>query len=190
MINQTLLTKNGAQLHYLLLLIGALSFTPTMSYNYASAQSQYLFQIQAIDAFPDSVFPRQLRTIFQDRIKARFDCVSVDLNRDGLDEKIATNKSFKGGGVYPWLIFDAQMDYLIADFDATTIYVLDDRLNDYYILECFSEQTQDLATVTRYAFDGTRYEKTESVELHGEQINRFLSQHKDIPHPDELRPDK
>jgi hypothetical protein len=192
MPNQNRRTVNGAQHDCLVLLVRLLAIAVTVCQNglYAQVRSRVLYQVEASEAFPDSIFPRRLKAIFGDRLKARFDCVPLDLNNDYKDEKLATIKVPGGDGTHTWLLFDWLMDDVIGEFEASIIYVLIDRHNGYYDLECFCPKGRDHCTVSLYVFDGSRYKEAKSSEFRGKQVDRFLQDHKHLAFPDELRPDK
>jgi hypothetical protein len=190
MLGNKSLTMIGAQLIGLVLLVCTITLGTSSAKVSSKLQSKFYLRIDSTDVYPESSLPRRLRNLFGGRLKARFESVDVDLNDDGQDEKFATIRSPNVSGTLPWFIFDPEEEYYIAYFDATIIYVLNERHKGYRLLECLCLRSDDSTLVDYYSYDGDKYRKTKTILLQKRDIDKFFKERKGVPHPWELRPDK
>jgi hypothetical protein len=149
----------------------------------AQSTDKYAFQIESLDAFPDSTLPDRLRQFFDDGNDSPLECASIDLNSDGKVEKFIPQKLLEGTGLCPWLVFDSGLKHVIGRFDAKVIIVCKTKQRGYAILECYCKEGGGLGSVTSYAFNGHEYKKTSFTRLQNEQIYNYFEQRKNVPHP-------
>lgn len=108
----------------------------------------------------DSNLPNSVRDAFDDDDGRSLKSVSVDLNGDGVPEKLVPNEFLCGNGGCPWVIYSATEKRVIGTVFASTIVIQSDSIGGYKILiVIFSEGAKEGLT-QRYAFIGGAYRKT------------------------------
>jgi len=86
-------------------------------------------------ARPDPAVESIARTLFADDDGRPVRSVAIDLNADGIPEKLVPNEFLCGNGGCPWLIVDERSGKLIGTLFGSSIVVTEDVVNGYRVLE-------------------------------------------------------
>src|SRR5947209_59237 len=77
----------------------------------------------------DPEIPESVRRAFEDDDGSPMKSISVDLNGDGIPEKLVLNEFLCGNGSCPWLVYSPTLDKVIGHLEGSRIVVLD-AMND------------------------------------------------------------
>ncbi|MBI5108803.1 MAG: hypothetical protein HZA62_08635 [Rhodocyclales bacterium] len=89
--------------------------------------------------------------------------VRIDLNGDDVPESFLGILCGNGGCEYP--IFDGRTHAFLGSLFGSHVWLLRSRSRGLPIIETFSRLAAMRATLTRYEFNGSRYEKVSSREI-------------------------
>jgi hypothetical protein len=111
-------------------------------------------------AQPDDTVPDVLREQFEKDDGSPLKSVAIDLDGDGVAEKLVLCGVPAGNGGYQWLVYDVKNGTGRGIIVGTLIFVGRETDKGYPRLETYWKQGGDMSVVSRYAFDETRYGRT------------------------------
>jgi len=116
-------------------------------------------------AQPDDTVPDVLREQFEKDDGSPLRSVAIDLDGDGVGEKLVLCGVPAGNGGYQWLVYDVKNGTGRGLVVGTIIFVGRETDKGYARLETYWRQGGDMSVVSRYAFDETRYGRTSTKAL-------------------------
>jgi hypothetical protein len=116
-------------------------------------------------AQPDDSVPDVLREQFEKDDGSPLKSVTIDLDGDGVAEKLVLCGVPAGNGGYQWLVYDVKNGTGRGLIVGTLIFVGRETDKGYPRLETYWKQGGDMSVVSRYAFDETRYGRTATRAL-------------------------
>jgi len=164
---------------YLVLLV--LASLAAISFVVAQSSTKYLWRIEVDNAIPDNKLPENVRSAFDDDDDRALNSISIDLNGDGIKEKLIPNEFLRGTGGCPWVVFDTKRKRVVGKIDAMVTFVQKRKQSGYFVLECYWRNGGDSGSVTTYAFNGREYVKLGSLSIQDEQIDKYFDERKSVP---------
>jgi hypothetical protein len=116
-------------------------------------------------AQPDDTVPDVFREQFEKDDGSPLRSVTIDLDGDGVAEKLVLCGVPAGSGGYQWLVYDVKNGTGRGLIVGTLIFVGRETDKGYPRLETYWKQGGDMSVVSRYAFDETRYGRTATKAL-------------------------
>jgi hypothetical protein len=100
--------------------------------------------------------------------------ISVDLNGDGILEKIIPNEYLCGTGLCPWLICSSKTKTFIGEVEGKVLFINTKRINGYTVIETYCRVGGGEGIVYFYEYSHSKYELRKKIDLHGEQIHEYF----------------
>jgi hypothetical protein len=152
-----------------------------MTYSFSQERSgNYFYQFDIGDAAIDASLNVAIRSEFEDDDPdIELKSISVDLNNDGIKEKLIPNEILCGKGGCPWLVYDTKKKITIGKIDGATLIIDTEIVNGYLIIETFGRAGDDgSAAIYKYAIG--KYSCVKDIPLHGKQINEYFESKRKI----------
>jgi hypothetical protein len=141
----------------------------------------YYFSFQLFDAKVDSSLDNSIRNYFADDDgSSSLKSISIDLNNDGINEKLIPNEFLCGSGGCPWLVYSLNMKKVIGNIFGNVLYINTKHKNDYNIIEIYSRNGGGKGEVFFYEYSKGLYSVTNKIALHGEQIEEYFDNKKTL----------
>ena len=144
--------------------------------------TRYLAQIEPGDAKVDKELPDSIRSAFEDSDDSPLKSVSFDLNGDGVKEKFIPNEFLGGSGGCPWIIYDPKLQKIMGEIGGSVIFVQQKTSAGFAVLECYWRNGGGEGSVFICTVKGGLYETTDNFDLHGQEIEDYFHQRRDVPH--------
>lgn len=139
----------------------------------------YNFAYELRDAKVDSSLDNNIRYNFVDDDGSNsLKSISVDLNNDGIDEKLIPNEFLCGSGGCPWLVYSLNMKKVIGEIFGIVLYIDTKQKNGYKVIETYSRNGGGKGTVSFYEYLKGHYNSVNRVDLKGEQIKEYFNNKK------------
>jgi hypothetical protein len=136
------------------LMIAALAFL------FAASASESTVYISVANVTADGSLPNSIRDAFEDDDGRPLRSASIDLDGDGIAEKLVPNEFLCGTGGCPWVIYSSTQKRVIGTVFGSTLAVQSSFIGGYKILiVTFSEGAKGVLT-QKYAFIDGSYRKT------------------------------
>jgi hypothetical protein len=136
------------------LMIAALAFL------FSASASESTVYISVANVTADGSLPNSIRDAFEDDDGRPLRSASIDLDGDGIAEKLVPNEFLCGTGGCPWVIYSSTQKRVIGTVFGSTLAVQSSFIGGYKILiVTFSEGAKGVLT-QKYAFIDGSYRKT------------------------------
>jgi hypothetical protein len=135
----------------------------------------YSYEFELQDAQIDSSLTNEIRDSFEDDDSSLpLKSISVDLNGDGILEKIIPNEYLCGTGLCPWLIYSPKTKTIIGEIDGKVLFINSKRKNGFNVIETYCRNGGGEGTVCFYEYLQSKYMLRKKIDLHGEQIEEYF----------------
>jgi len=139
----------------------------------------HYFEYYLDNATVDTSLDPGIRDSFQDDDGSiPLKSISVDLNDDGIFEKIIPNEFLCGTGGCPWLIYNQKSKTIIGKLDGKVIYINSNIANGYYTIETYWRMGGGEGDVSYYECLKDKYLFVKKAKLHGNQIDGYFDNKK------------
>ena len=108
----------------------------------------------------DGSLPDSIRETFDDDNGRPLKSASVDLDGDGIAEKVVPNEFLRGNGGCPWVIYSLTQKRVIGTVFGSTLVVESSSIGGFKILNASFSLGADRVVSEKYAFIDGYYRKT------------------------------
>ena len=100
--------------------------------------------------------------------------ISLDLNGDGLAEKIATGSGTGEGLGTAWVIYNPRNGRLMGTLSGSIVFIARESDESWPRLETYMKSAPETAVAFFYVFSGTRYQKARARALTLPEIDEYF----------------
>ena len=100
--------------------------------------------------------------------------ISVDLNNDGIFEKLIPNEFLCDSGGCLWLVYSLNLKTAIGEIFSIVLYIDTKQKNGYNVIETYLRNGSGKGTVSFYEYSKGRYNSVNRIDLKGKQIKNTL----------------
>jgi hypothetical protein len=131
-----------------------------LAFLFAASASESTVYISVANVTADGSLPNSIRDAFEDDDGRPLRSAYIDLDGDGIAEKLVPNEFLCGTGGCPWVIYSSTQKRVIGTVFGSTLAVQSSFIGGYKILiVTFSEGAKGVLT-QKYAFIDGSYRKT------------------------------